>query len=186
MLHAQQRQPQQLNGSFSESFGGLASLLAPSRYSPRSVGAAMWPKPLWIMLAATNTLGKPFVSLVRRPLLRQRSTVRQRRAHAGVVHQSTSCLEIYSVGLHLRSTRGLFTSAAPARHQRRLPVRRRTRPATTHRRGPPPGPRRWPPAPRELLGGRAPRYQEARHNAAPTRRSGRTFENIIVVVSSSA
>ena len=114
VLHAQQRQPQQLNGSFSESFGGLASLLAPSRYSPRSVGAAMWPKPLWIMLAATNILGKPFVSLVRRPLLRQRITVRQRRAHAGVVHQSTSCLEIYSVGLHLRSTRGLFTSAAPS------------------------------------------------------------------------
>ena len=73
----------------------------------------MWPKPLWIMLAATNTLGKPFVSLVARPLLRQRSTVRHRLAHAGVVHQIISCLEIYSVGLHLRSTRGLFTSAAP-------------------------------------------------------------------------
>ncbi len=68
----------------------------------------MWPKTLWIMLAATNILGKPFVSLVARPLLRQRNAVRQRRAHAGVVHQSTSCLEIYSVGLHLRSTRGLF------------------------------------------------------------------------------
>ena len=39
VLHAQQRLPQQLNGSVSESFGGLTSLLAPSP-ARRGRGAA--------------------------------------------------------------------------------------------------------------------------------------------------
>mmetsp|Transcript_5307 Transcript_5307/g.15771 ORF Transcript_5307/g.15771 Transcript_5307/m.15771 type:complete len:1072 (+) Transcript_5307:245-3460(+) len=56
----------------------------------------MWPKTLWIMLAATNTLGKPFVSLVRRPLLRQRSTVRQRRVGSYLRGQHRSRLRLLS------------------------------------------------------------------------------------------
>jgi len=56
----------------------------------------MWPKTLWIMLAATNTLGKPFVSLVRRPLLRQRSTVRQRRVGSYLRGQHRGRLRLLS------------------------------------------------------------------------------------------
>ena len=155
----------------------------PPRPCPR-VGAAMRPQIILLALASCTPLAITLVAT--RPHRRQRHDVRQRLAEPSVVHQIIGYLEIYNVGLHLHSTRGLFTSAAPARHQRRLRARRRTRLATTHRRGPPPGPRRWPFGPRELLRGHAPRYQEARHNAAPVRRSGCSFEKSIVVVASSA
>ena len=113
VLHAQQRQPQQLNGSVSESFGGLTSLqAAPEAAAPR--GAAMRPT-RWMLVCHILAITK-LLSLVKRPLLLATTAAHQRLAEDSVVHQSIRRLEICGDGLRLRSTRGLFYLICAIRH----------------------------------------------------------------------
>ena len=106
VLHAQRRQPQQLNGSVSESFGSLTSLPAPPR-ARRGRGAANHAQNN--MDASMSYTGNyEAVSLVKRPLLLATTAAHQRLAEDSVVHQSIRRLEICGDGLRLRSTRGLF------------------------------------------------------------------------------
>ena len=184
VLHAQQRQPQQLNGSFSETFGGLASLLAePEAAAPR--GAAMRSKTTWMLVCHILAITK-LVRLGKRPLLLASTAAHQRPAQDSVVHQNIRGLEIYTVGCTCAAPRACVTFTGASTPSETLTGQKKDTSGDDTPAGPQRGPRRWPFGPRELLRDPLRVTRRARHNSLHPRRSGRTFESSVVVVASSA